>query len=152
LKKGRKKNNPSAESIRKEFAGSVNGERDLFFPQGTPSGKLAKLGKLVSITTEEGMIKPVSGSAWLCADTKGKLHIGSVTGAPLFDGPKRSFGHVTKLEYESSKPHLGYQGPIIWFHKAGEENGVRPKLQADGKGGLVFKGGDYRLTRRGIEN
>lgn len=147
-----KRNNPSAESIRKEFAGSVNGARDLFFPQGTPSGKLAKLGKLVSITTEEGTIKPVSGSAWLCADTKGKLHIGSVSGAPLFDGPARSFGHVTKIEYESSKPHLGYSGPIIWFHRAGEENGIRPTLKADGRGGLVFKGGDYRLTRRGIEN
>jgi len=146
------KKNPSAESIRKEFAGSVNGERDLFFPQGTPSGKLAKLGKLVSITTEEGTIKPVSGSAWLCADTKGKLHIGSTSGAPLFDGPKRSFGHVTKLEYESTKPHLGYKGPIIWFHRAGEENGIRPTLHADGKGGIVFRGGDYRLTRRGIEN
>jgi hypothetical protein len=146
------KKNPSAESIRKEFAGSVNGERDLFFPQGTPAGKLAKLGKLVSITTEEGTIKPVSGTAWLCADTRGKLHIGSTSGAPLFDGPKRSFGHVTKLEYESSKPHLGYRGPIIWFHRAGEENGIKPTLHADGKGGLVFKGGDYRLTRRGIEN
>jgi hypothetical protein len=146
------KENPSAESIRKEFAGSVNGERDLFFPQGTPAGKLAKLGKLVSITTEEGTIKPVSGSAWLCADTRGKLHIGSTSGAPLFDGPKRSFGHVTKLEYESTKPHLGYKGPIIWFHKAGEENGIRPTLHADGKGGIVFRGGDYRLTRRGIEN
>jgi len=146
------KRNPSAESIRKEFAGSVNGERDLFFPQGTPAGKLAKLGKLVSITTEEGTIKPVSGAAWLCADTKGKLHIGSTSGAPLFDGPKRSFGHVTKLEYESTKPHLGYKGPIIWFHRAGEENGIRPTLHADGKGGIVFRGGDYRLTRRGIEN
>jgi hypothetical protein len=148
----RTRKNPDAASIRKEFAGSVNGERDLFFPQGTPSGKLAKLGKLVSITTEEGIIKPVSGTAWLCADTKGKLHIGSTSGAPLFDGPKRSFGHVTKLEYESSKPHLGYRGPIIWFHRAGEENGIRPTLHADGKGGLVFRGGDYRLTQRGIEN
>jgi len=143
--------NPSAESIRKEFAGSVSGSRDLFFPQGTPQG-LAKLGKLVSITTEEGTIKPVHGSAWLCADTKERLHIGSTTNAPLFSGPARSLGKVSKIEYESSKPHLGYRGPIIWFHKVGEENGVKPTLHADGKGGLVFKGGQYRLTRRGIEN
>ena len=148
----RTRKNPDAASIRKTFAGQINGERDLFFPQGTPSGKLAKLGKLVSITTEEGIIKPVHGTAWLCADTRGKLHIGSTSNAPLFNGPARSFGHVTKLEYESSKPHLGYRGPIIWFHKAGEENGIRPTLRADGKGGLVFRGGDYRLTRRGIEN
>ncbi len=146
------KRNPSAESIRKQFAGSVNGERDLFFPQGTPAGKLAKLGKLVSITTKAGTIKPVRGTAWLCADTKGKLHIGSTSQAPLIDGPARNFGHVTKLEYESSKPHLGYKGPIIWFHRVGEENKIRPTLRADGKGGLVFKGGAYRLTSRGIEN
>lgn len=145
------KRNPSAESIRKTFAGSINGERDLYFPQGTPAGKLAKLGKLVSITTEAGTIKPVHGTAWLCADTRGKLHIGSTSNAPLFDGPARSFGHVTKLEYESSKPHLGY-GPTIWFHRAGEEDGIRPSLYADGKGGLKFRGGNYRLTERGIEN
>ena len=149
LKKRRR--NTSAESIRKEFAGSVNGSRDLFFPQGTPQG-LAKLGKLVSITTEEGTIKPVHGSAWLCADTKEKLHIGATSNTPLFSGPARSFGKVTKVEYESSKPHLGYRGPIIWFHKLGEETGEKPTLHADGKGGLKFKGGRYRLTRRGIEN
>lgn len=147
----KRKGNPSAESIRKTFAGSVNGERDLFFPQGTPQG-LAKLGKLVSITTEEGTIKPVNGSAWLCADTKEKLHIGSTSPNPLFDGPKRSFGKVSRVEYEGSKPHLGYKGPIIWFHHMGEESGHRPTLHADGKGGLVFRGGKYRLTKRGIEN
>jgi hypothetical protein len=149
-KRGRK--NPSAESIRKEFAGSVNGERDLFFPQGTPLGKLAKLGKLVSITTEEGTIKPIHGSAWLCADTKERLHIGSTSNAPLFNGPARSLGKVSKVEYESSKPHLGYKGPIIWFHHMGERGGTKPTLHADGKGGLVFKGGNYTLTRRGIEH
>lgn len=147
-KRGRK--NPSPESIRKTFAGSVSGSRDLYFPQGTPQG-LAKLGKLVSITTEEGTIKPVSGSAWLCADTKERLHIGSTGNAPLFDGPARSFGKVSKVEYESSKPHLGYRGPIIWFHHMGEGGGSRPSLHADGKGGLKFKGGNYRLTKRGIE-
>jgi hypothetical protein len=148
-RRGRK--NPSPESIRKQFAGRVSGSRDLYFPQGTPQG-LAKLGKLVLIQTEEGTIKPVHGSAWLCADTHGKLHIGSTTNAPLFDGPKKNFGKVSKIEYDESKPHLGYPGPIIWFHKLGEETGQRPTLQADGHGGLVFKGGAYRITSRGIEN
>jgi len=145
------KRNPSAEQIRKTFAGRVTGDRDLYFPQGTPQG-LAKLGRLVLIQTEEGTIKPVHGSAWLCADTKGKLHIGSTTNAPLFNGPARNFGKVSKVEYDESKPHLGYPGPIIWFHKLGEESGVKPSLHADGKGGLVFKGGAYRITSRGIEN
>jgi hypothetical protein len=149
--KSRARKNPSPESIRKQFAGRVSGSRDLYFPQGTPQG-LAKLGKLVLIQTEEGTIKPVHGSAWLCADTQERLHIGSTSNAPLFSGPARNLGRVRKIEYESSKPHLGYQGPIIWFHHMGEENGKRPTLHADGKGGLVFKGGDYRLTKRGIEN
>jgi hypothetical protein len=152
LKKARGRKNPSAESIRKEFAGRVGPKRDVFLPASAPSGKFAKLGKLVSITTEQGTIKPVHGSAVLLADTNGKLHIGSLSGAPLFDGPARSFGKVKKIEYDESKPHLGYPGPIIWFHRMGEETGQRPTLHADGKGGLVFRGGAYRLTSRGIEN
>jgi hypothetical protein len=150
-RRGRKRNNPSAESIRKTFAGRVGGERDVFLPKSAPSGKFAKLGRLVSITTEKGTIKPIHGSAVLLADTTGKLHIGSLTGANLIDGPARSFGQVKKIEYDESKPHLGY-GPTIWFHHMGEESGHRPTLYADGKGGLVFRGGRYRLTSRGIEN
>jgi hypothetical protein len=150
LKRARK--NPSAESIRKKFAGRVTGERDVFVPSSTPKGKLAKLGNLVLIQTEQGTIKPVRGTAVLLADTRGKLHIGTTSKSDLFSGPARSFGKVSKIEYESSKPHLGYKGPIIWFHRVGEENGVKPTLHADGKGGLIFKGGQYRLTKRGIEN
>jgi hypothetical protein len=129
----------------------VSGHRDLYFPQGTPNG-LAKLGKLVSITTEEGTLKPVHGAAWLCADTAGKLHIGATSPSPLFDGPPRSFGEVSKIEYEARKPHLGYKNPAIWFHHLGEEDGVKPTLRADGKGGLVFRGGHYRITSQGLEN
>lgn len=151
LKKRRGRKNPSAESIRKKFAGRVSGERDVFVPSSAPQGKLAKLGRLVLIETEKGTIKPVNGSAVLLADTRGRLHIGSLSGADLIDGPARSFGKVKKIEYDESKPHLGY-GPTIWFHKMGEETGHRPTLHADGKGGLVFRGGRYRLTRRGIEN
>jgi len=144
--------NPSAESIRKKFAGRVSGERDVFVPGGTPKGKLAKLGNLVLIQTEKGTIKPIHGSAVLLADMRGKLHIGSLSSTPLFNGPRKSFGKVKRIEYEDSKPHLGFKSPIVWHHRMGEESGHRPTLHADGKGGLVFKGGRYRLTRRGIEN
>jgi hypothetical protein len=146
------KRNPSAESIRKEFAGKVTGERDVFVPASTPKGKLAKLGNLVLIVTEQGTIKPVRGSAVLLADTRGKLHIGTTSKANLFNGPRQSFGQVKRIEYDSTKPHLGYPSPIIWHHRMGEETGHRPTLHADGQGGLVFRGGRYRLTRRGIEN
>jgi hypothetical protein len=144
--------NPSAESIRKKFAGRVTGERDVFVPSSTPKGKLAKLGNLVLIQTEQGTIKPVRGTAVLLADTRGKLHIGTTGKTDLFSGPRQSFGQVKRIEYDSSKPHLGYPSPIIWHHKLGEETGERPTLHADGQGGLVFRGGRYRLTRRGIEN
>jgi len=143
--------NPSPEEIRREFAGSVSGARDLYFPKGTPAG-LAKLGKLVSITTEEGTIKPVAGTAWLCSDTKGKMHLGSTSGNPLYAGPKRSFGHVSKVEYEDFKKHLGYTHPTIFFHHVGEETGEQPTLHTDGDGGLVFRGGAYRVGPRGLEN
>jgi len=144
--------NPSAESIRKTFAGRVTGERDVFVPSATPKGKLAKLGNLVLIKTEQGVIKPVRGSAVLLADTRGKLHIGTTSKSDLFSGPRQSFGHVKRIEYEGSKPHLGFPNPIIWHHRMGEETGHRPTLHADGRGGLVFRGGRYRLTRRGVEN
>lgn len=144
--------NPSPEEIRKSFAGSVSGHRELYFPTGTPRG-LAKLGKVVSITTEEGTLKPVHGTAWLCADTAGKLHLGSTRASPLVNGPARNFGKVSKIEYEERKPHLGYgKNPVIWFHRMGEEGGSRPTLRADGKGGLMFRGGSYKITSRGIEN
>jgi hypothetical protein len=143
--------NPSPASIRKSFAGRLGKGAELYFPDGTPQG-LAKLGKLVSITTEEGTIKPVHGTAWLCSDTRGKLHIGSTSNNPIFAGPSRNFGKVSKIEYEESKPHLGYKNPVIWFHKLGEETGEKPTLHADGKGGLKFKGGAYKIESRGIVN
>lgn len=148
----KKKTNPSASSIRKTFAGRYDKDSTLAFPDGTPAGKLAKLGKLVLIQTEAGTIKPINGTAWLCADSKGKLHIGSVNKSKLFGGPAQNFGKVSKVEYQESKPHLGYPSQTIWFHKMGEESGQKPSLYADGKGGLCFKGGAYRITERGIEN
>lgn len=146
------KRNPNATEIRKKFAGFVNGSRELYFPKGTPAGQLAKLGRLVLIKTQRATIRPTRGTVWLCADTNGKLHLGSTTQAPMVAGPARNFGKVLRLEYESSKPHLGYGKPVVWFHRMGEENGIRPTLHADSAGGLTFHGGAYRLTSRGIEN
>lgn len=148
--KTRKRRN-SAASDRREFAGRYTGDKDLYFPQGTPTG-LSKLGKLVLIKTQSGSIVPVKGTVWLCRDTKGKLHLGTTNNAPLTDLPAGSLGEVKRLEYEESKPHLGHPNPTIWFHKMGEETGERPTLYSDGKGGLKFRGGRYRITSRGIEN
>jgi len=147
-----KKRNPSASEIRKTFAGRHERDSKLFFPNGTPTG-LAKLGRLVSISTDAGRIAPVNGTAWLCSDTKGKLHIGTPTkGHVVFGGPATNYGHVREIEYEESKPHLGYAKKTLFFHKLGEETGVKPRLVTDGRGGAKFIGGAYKIKREGIIN
>jgi hypothetical protein len=148
-----RRHNASPVSIRKKFAGTYNGDKTLYFPDGTPSG-LAKLGRLVKIKARRGTVRPTgknpSGEVWLCADTHGRLHLGSTRNAPLVAGEPRDFGEVEMIEYQEKKPHLGYKNPIIWFHKMGEEGGRRPTLHANGKGELKFKGGSYKIKREGI--
>jgi len=149
------KRNPSAGAagdLRKTFAGRHTRDDRLIFPDGTPQG-LAKLGQLVSIDTDAGRIKPVKGTAWLCADTRGKLHIGTPTkGHVVFGGPAQNYGYVREIEYSESKPHLGYAKKTLFFHKLGEETGVKPRLVTDGKGGAKFVGGAYQIKREGIIN
>src|SRR5215475_2440633 len=150
--KSRKRRNPSAAEIRQDFAGRYNRDETLIFPDGTPQG-LAKLGKLVSIKTEEGTIAAVKGTAWLCSDTKGKLHIGTPTaGHVVFGGPAHDYGKIREIEYQERKPHLGYHNETLFFHKLGEETGVKPRLVTDGKGGAKVIGGAYRISREGIVN
>ena len=111
-----------------------------------------KLGTLHSIKLANGsVIKPSGKTVWLCADTKGKLHLGT-SGERLVNHPKGSLGKVAEVEYITSKPHLGEPTVSRYFHKLGEETGEKPTLYSDGNGGLVFKGGAYSITSRGIVN
>jgi len=144
-----KTSNPSVKTIRKEFAGTLGKASDVFAPIGTPRN-VAKLGKLLFIDTESATIKP-TGIVYLCADSKGKLHLCGSKNVPIYSGAAQSFGRVKKLEYETAKPHLyPGQGTIQFWHKMGEESGNQPTLYADGKGGLKFRGGSYKITREGI--
>lgn len=144
-----KRKNPPVKSIRKEFAGTLGKVTDAFAPIGTPRN-VAKLGRLLLIDTENATIKP-TGIVYLCADSKGKLHLCGSKNVPIYSGAAQSFGQVKKLEYETAKPHLyPGQGTIQFWHKMGEESGNRPTLYADGKGGLKFRGGSYKITREGI--
>ena len=152
--KKKKRNNPTASQMRKMFAGRHTKNATLYFPDGTPQG-LAKLGKLIKIKLKRGhpiALKNPAGEVWLCCDTHGKLYLGSTINAPLFDGPARDLGDVSQIEYMEAKPHLGYPKKTIWFHHMGEEGGARPTLHVNHKGELKFRGGDYRITSRGIEN
>jgi hypothetical protein len=153
--KSRNAASPKVRQIREKFTGTKSRKTaTMNAPQGTPRN-LAKLGRLVLIKTQRGTIRPAAknpgGAVWLCADAKGKLHL-CTTAARLVDGPARSFGEVSQIEYEASKPHLGHKRPMIFFHKMGEEGGRRPELVADGKGGLKFKGGSYKIASEGIRD
>jgi hypothetical protein len=142
---------PRAKANRKQFAGEYRKDTPLYFPEGTPGG-LSKLGKLLQIKTENVVVEPHTPT-WLCRDTAGKLHLGTTSkDAVIWNGPKQDFGKVMQVDYEDVKKHLGYKHPQGFYHFMGEEDGDRPTLYADGKGGLKFKGGNYRFTSRGIEN
>jgi hypothetical protein len=143
---------PKARANRKEFAGEYRKDTPLRFPEGTPTG-LSKLGKLIKIKTKTSMVAPTFGHTWLVRDLKGKLHIGTTNkDGEIWHGPVTNFGKVMLIEYQDVKKHLGYSKQTIFFHHIGEENGKRPTLHADGKGGLKFRGGDYRITPEGIVN
>jgi hypothetical protein len=144
--------NPKSKAAqnRKEFAGEYRKDLPLRYPEGTPQG-LSKLGKLLKIKTDRAVITPINNQTWLVRDLKGKLHIGTTSKDGLiWSGPAEDFGHVRRIEYEDVKKHLGYDHPQGFYHFMGEEDGIRPKLYADGRGGLKFKGGHYRITPEGI--
>jgi len=145
----RAKRNPSVKSIREDFTGMTSRKTATLNASNGAPKNLAKLGRLVLIKTEGGTIKPKTGTTWLCADAKGKLHL-ATSAACLYEGDAQNFGKVSQVEYETSKPHLGHKTPTIFFHKMGEEGGQQPELIADGKGGLKFRGGSYKITREGI--
>jgi len=143
---------PKARQNRKEFAGEYRQDAPLYYPEGTPAG-LSKLGKLLKIKTDRATIMPTNNQTWLVRDLKGKLHIGTTSkDGVIWSGPAEDFGRVRRIEYEDVKKHLGYDRPQGFYHFMGEENGKRPTLHADGKGGLKFRGGDYKITPEGIVN
>jgi len=147
----KKRRNPNVKELRETFSGTKSRKTTVLnAPNGTPA-HLTKLGKLVLIKTQSGTIKPASGTTWLCADAKGKLHLATSAGS-LYDGAAGSFGKVLKIEYEARKPHLGHPNLTVFFHPLGELDGIKPELIADGKGGLKFRGGNYKITREGIVN
>ena len=123
----------------------------LNFPNGTPAN-VYKLGTLHSITLQSGaVVKPAGKTVWLCADPKGRLHLGT-SGERLVNAPKGALGKVKEVEYITTKPHLGDNKPTRYYHELGEETGQKPTLYSDGAGGLVFKGGATYVRSDGIHN
>lgn len=149
-----KRRNPNADtkSAYESFQGKPSTKStSLNFPNGTPAN-VYKLGTLHSITLQSGaVVKPAGKTVWLCADTKGKLHLGT-SGERLVNAPKGALGKVKEVEYVTTKPHLGDSKPTRYYHELGEETGQKPTLYSDGNGGLLFKGGGTYIRSDGIHN
>lgn len=149
-----KKRNPNADTkaAYESFQGKPSTKStSLNFPNGTPAN-VYKLGTLHSITLQSGaVVKPAGKAVWLCADTKGRLHLGT-SGERLVNAPKGALGKVREVEYITTKPHLGDNKPTRYYHELGEETGQKPTLYSDGQGGLLFKGGATYVRSDGIHN
>lgn len=154
----KKRRNPNATEQAKqqfrEFHGhEPRGLAGIYVPTGTPDEGLSVLGTFNLVTLTNGQKITPAKTCYLLRDLKGKLHLGTTAkGHDLTNLPKGNIGEVAKIEYIARKPHVGHPQRTIWFHKAGEENGIKPTLASDGQGGLVFKGGDYYITPEGIRN
>jgi hypothetical protein len=152
--KKRTRRNPSVQSIREKFSGQKARKiTSMVAPSGTPI-KLAKLGKLVSITTNKARLdlakkNPQGSDVWLCSDERGKLHI-ATSGEPVTTLHNANLGTIEEIEYREAKPHLGYPKQTIFFHELGEDSGIKPTLHADGEGFLKVRGGNYKVTAAGI--
>lgn len=150
-----KKNPARASKTRKiyeKFSGKkAKRQTTLTAPKGTPA-QVAKLGRLRLIRTTDGRKWAFAGSKapFLTADHKGKLHV--VGGQYRANPAGEALGEIERIEYETSKPHLGQTQPTIYFHDMGEETGERPTLKIDSEGLIKISGGAYRIEADGIHN
>lgn len=149
-----RRNPDTPAELLKDFRGyPKDKDSTLYFAEGTPTG-LYKLGSLYQIRLVNGTkIKPTAGNVWLCADTKGKLYLGTTDSKQvLANAPRGSLGKVQQVEYTARKSHLGDSQVTRYYHNLGEETGEKPSLYSDGKGGLLFKGGATYVRSDGIHN
>ena len=143
---------PAVKTLYESFSGKrARRENVVTAPKGTP-GNVAKLGRLRLIQTTDGRRWKFSGNdaPFLAADHKQKLHV--VGGRYRANPAGEECGEIERIEYETSKPHLGQDKPAIYFHELGEETGERPSLIIDGDGLIRIKGGEYWIEADGIHN
>ena len=143
---------PAVKHLYESFSGKpARRENVVTAPTGTP-GNVAKLGRLRLIQTTDGRRWKFSGNdaPFLAADHKQKLHV--VGGRYRANPAGEECGEIERIEYETSKPHLGQDKPAIYFHELGEETGGRPSLVIDGDGLIRIEGGEYWIESDGIHN
>jgi hypothetical protein len=150
-----RRNPTGSRKVRKlyeDFSGrKARKQTELSAPDGTPA-QVAKLGRLRLIRTTDGRTWSFRGSQapYLAADARGKMHV--VGGAYKANPVSTQAGEIDRIEYETSKPHLGQRKRSIYYHQLGEETGKRPMLEIDRDGLLKIRGGAYRLEADGIHN
>lgn len=128
-------------------------------PKGTPKS-IAIQGPLKLIKTKKATLnflkkKNPGTQVMLAEGDGGDLHIVSKgSHLPVSSQHSTDFGEIIQIEYimPDGKPHLGYNEPTEFYHKFGEETGVRPHLETNERGEYLITGGEYYVTDRGIEN
>lgn len=147
-----KRANTQTRRLYEKFSGrKARKHTEIPAPDGTPA-QVAKLGRLRLIRTTDGRQWAFRGNQapYLTADARGKLH---VVGGQYRANPVDTLaGEIDRIEYETSKPHLGQHKRSIYYHQLGEETGKRPMLHIDRDGLLKIRGGAYRLEADGIHN
>ena len=156
ISRGMQTANPARTSKTRKLYEKFSGKKakrqtTLAAPKGTPA-QVAKLGRLRMIRTTDGRKWNFVGSKapFLTADHKGKLHV--VGGQYRANPAGEDLGEIERIEYETTKPHLGQTQPTIYFHELGEETGERPTLEIDDEGLIRICGGAYRIEADGIHN
>jgi len=151
----RKRNSATTEklgAIRQEFTGRSAGKVASMLVSDQSPSTLTKLAKFLELKLTDGrIIKPATGTTWICSDTKKRIHF-ATTGNRLYDGPKGDIAEVDTIAYREWKPSVGSNKTEDYEHQFGEEGGTLPMLVSDGKGGLYLRGGSYTITDAGIVN
>lgn len=148
------------EVIEKQVSAAVRNEYvylgDLEYLKTRPDGS----GKDAQINFEgDGVKLAVSPNGRQLYLIGGNQNLSSVL-EDFTDDPEKDFidlGEGTEVQYLARKIHGNFE-PVSWYHKFGEENGVRPRLMYDKlKHSIFFVGGEYYIDASdavspGIEN
>jgi hypothetical protein len=162
--KKRTRRNPDGE-LYETFTGAEHtGHESITAPTGAPRN-LDELGDLVEFKwvdndghkytvnlEQQGVAAKLAAHQY--ADGRQELFLVSAPGKPLpnFRDYLPHGSHIYEVTYRAQKSHLGDTTPQLYYHRLGEETGNPPVFHVNKDGELIFKGGEYWITERGIHN
>lgn len=165
-RKAPRRNPDAADALYTDFHGKAPTRTTIYEDETRFHAKLAQLGRLVELRVlaadrQEYKIGFEGLGVILAASPNGKqlYFVGGSQQVNLADlamkpegKDKVILGICTRITYHTAKGFHDF-APTNYWHKFGEENGVKPILTYDVLNqDLELIGGDYRVTPRGIEN